>query len=95
MDHPTLTKAENEIVRQVTAGLGAELQREGIPATRWAEVMLAVIVELSGQVLERAPLCGRYVGVLGESPGADWASERRQRRRCILPKDHAAECECE
>ncbi len=51
MDHPTLTPHERKIVSETVGRLGAHLLRDRVDQSRWAEVVLAVTVELAGQVL--------------------------------------------
>lgn len=51
LDHPHLTAAEQTIVSESVAGLGQRLLRQGIEPERWANIVLAVTVELAGQVL--------------------------------------------
>jgi len=54
MDHPTLTPHERRIVNENVGRLGAQLLREKVDESRWAQVVLAVTVELAGQVLRLA-----------------------------------------
>lgn len=51
MDHPNLTPHEKKIVNENVGRLGAQLLRERVDESRWAAVVLAVTVELAGQVL--------------------------------------------
>jgi hypothetical protein len=51
MDHLNLTTHERKIVNENVGRLGAQLLRERIDESRWASVVLAVTVELAGQVL--------------------------------------------
>lgn len=51
MDHPNLTPHERKIVNENVGRLGAQLLRERIDESRWPQVVLAVLVELAGQVL--------------------------------------------
>lgn len=54
MDHPNLTPHERKIVSENVGRLGAQLLRERVDESRWAQVVLAVTVELAGQVLRLA-----------------------------------------
>lgn len=51
MDHPNLTPHELKIVHENVGRLGAQLLRERVDQDRWAHVVLALTVELAGQVL--------------------------------------------
>jgi hypothetical protein len=51
MDHPNLTPHERKIVNENVGRLGAQLLRERVDPDRWANIVLAVTVELAGQVL--------------------------------------------
>jgi len=51
LDHPNLTPHEKKIVSETCGRLGAQLLRERIDEGRWPFVVLAVTVELAGQVL--------------------------------------------
>lgn len=51
MDHPNLTPHEKRIVNENVGRLGAQLLRERVDQARWPHVVLAVTVELAGQVL--------------------------------------------
>src|ERR1041384_2621739 len=51
MEHPTLTADEKRIVNENVGRLGAQLLVESVPEERWAPVVLAVLMELAGQVL--------------------------------------------
>lgn len=54
MDHPNLTPHERKIVNETVGRLGAQLLRERVDESRWANIVLAVLVELAGQVLRLA-----------------------------------------
>lgn len=49
--HHHLTPHEKKIVNENVGRLGAQLLREQVDEGRWPEIVLAVIYELSGQVL--------------------------------------------
>ncbi len=51
MDHPHLTQHERKIVNETVGRLGAQLLRERVDESRWPHVVLALTVELAGQVL--------------------------------------------
>jgi hypothetical protein len=51
MEHPNLTPHELKIVNETVGRLGAQLLRERVDQSRWPNVVLAVTVELAGQVL--------------------------------------------
>lgn len=51
MDHPNLTPHEKRIVNEHVGRLGAQLLRERVDPSRWPNIVLAVTVELAGQVL--------------------------------------------
>ncbi len=51
MDHLNLTQHERKIVNENVGRLGAQLLRERVDQSRWAQVVLAVVIELAGQIL--------------------------------------------
>lgn len=65
MEHPSLTSQEKKIVEVALVTFGRELLRAKVPAERWGEVTLALVVDLAGSILEFAerdtekpvPLC--------------------------------------
>lgn len=49
--HPALTARELKIVSEFCGRFGAQLLREQVAADRWPHLLVAVIVELSGQAV--------------------------------------------
>lgn len=50
MEHPRLNPREKKIVSEACGRVGAQLL-EQVPKERWPDIVLAIVVELSGQVL--------------------------------------------
>ncbi len=86
MEHPKLKASEIEIIHRVRSGLFREL--EALSADRWAQVTLAVVVELAGDIVDMVPgdtepppeVCPNEFECLGK------------RVYCLRPRGHQGGC---